>query len=460
LKILFVHQNFPGQFKYLAPALAADKTNTVVALTMMREVPRQWNGVRLVSYGAARSSSRNVHPWLADLETKVIRGEASLHAALHLKADGFTPDVIIVHPGWGEGLFLKEVWPTARLGMYCELFYQSVGADVGFDPEFAVPDAHDESRIRIKNVNNLLHMQVADGKLAPTRWQASTFPASFHSRIAVVHDGIDTRRVAPRNDVSMLLKTAHGKVTLTRADEVVTFVSRNLEPYRGCHTFLRALPQILLRRPKARIVIAGGKGVSYGPAPSDGRTWKDVFMAEVRPRISDADWRRVHFVGKLAYPQFISLLQLSTVHVYLTYPFVLSWSLLEAMSAGCSIIASDTAPVREVIEHDITGRLVDFFDADALAAEVCELLADAPTKSRLSTAAREFATAHYDLRTVCLPQQLSWVRSLANGSHTGPNRSGKHQTRGLVASVTAASACRAGSVPSTTVQAPSAFLRL
>jgi glycosyltransferase involved in cell wall biosynthesis len=168
----------------------------------------------------------------------------------------------------------------------------------------------------------------------------------------------------------------------------------------------------------------------------------------------------MHFVGKLAYPQFISLLQLATVHVYLTYPFVLSWSLLEAMSAGCSIIASDTAPVREVIEHDITGRLVDFFDADALAAEVCELLADAPTKSRLSTAAREFATAHYDLRTVCLPQQLSWVRSLANGSHTGPNRSGKHQTRGLVASVTAASACRAGSVPSTTVQAPSAFLRL
>lgn len=427
MKILFVHQNFPGQFKHLAPALAADKTNTVVALTMMREAPAQWNGVRLVSYGAARSSSRNVHPWLADLETKVIRGEASLHAALRLKADGFTPDVIIVHPGWGEGLFLKEVWPTARLGMYCELFYQSVGADVGFDPEFAALGAHDESRIRIKNVNNLLHMQVADGGLAPTRWQASTFPAAFRSRIAVVHDGIDTRRVAPRNDVSMLLKTAHGKVTLTRADEVITFVSRNLEPYRGCHTFLRALPQVLLRRPEARIVIVGGKGVSYGPSPSDGRTWKDVFIAEVRPRISDADWRRVHFVGKLAYPQFVSLLQLSTVHVYLTYPFVLSWSLLEAMSAGCSIIASDTAPVREVIEHDITGRLVDFFDADALAAEVCELLADAPTRSRLSTAAREFATAHHDLQTVCLPQQLSWIRSLT-GSGAGSREQGPNGT--------------------------------
>lgn len=145
------------------------------------------------------------------------------------------------------------------------------------------------------------------------------------------------------------------------------------------------------------MMIAGGKGVSYGPAPSDGRTWKDVFVAEVRPRISDADWQRVHFVGKLAYPQFISLLQLSTAHVYLTYPFVLSWSLLEAMSAGCSIIASDTAPVREVIAHDITGRLVDFFDADALAAEVCALLADARTKARLSTAAREFVTAHYAL---------------------------------------------------------------
>lgn len=409
MNILFIHQNFPGQFKFLAPALAA-QGHRVVAMMMQKTELREWQGVRLCPYGARRGTTPNVHPWVSDFETKAIRGEACFRAALQLKAEGFTPDVVIAHPGWGESLFVKEVWPQAKLGIYCEFFYHAQGADVGFDPEFPSADAGEACRLRLKNLNNLLHFEVADAGLSPTEWQASTFPERFRQKISVIHDGIDTRAVAPAPGVSL---TLGGKLALTRKDEVVTFVNRNLEPYRGYHVFMRALPQLLRARPNARVLIVGGDDVSYGARAPDGKKWKDIFAAEVRPQISDADWSRVHFLGNLPYQQFIPLLQLSTVHVYLTYPFVLSWSLLEAMSAGCAIVASDTAPLREAIRDGDTGRLVDFFDAGALATQVAALLADAGERQRLGANARSFAQETYDLRSVCLPRQLAWVDRLA-----------------------------------------------
>ena len=410
MKILFIHQNFPGQFKFLAPALAK-AGHEVVAMTMQKVQPGAWQGVRLVPYTAERGSTPKVHPWVSDFETKVIRGEACFRAALALRAQGFTPDVIVAHHGWGESLFLKDVWPQARLGVYCEFFYHAQGADTGFDPEFPAHDEGEVCRLRLKNLNNLLHFETADAGISPTRWQASTFPEPFRSRITVVHDGIDTNALMPNPQVSL---TLNGQLKLTRDDEVVTFVNRNLEPYRGYHVFMRALPQILAQRPRARVLIVGGDDVSYGARPPDGRKWRDIFAAEVRPRISDADWARVHFLGNLAYPAFVALLQLSRVHVYLTYPFVRSWSLLEAMSVGCTIVASDTAPLHEAIEHDVTGRLVDFFDGDALAAQVCELLDDRAAAQRLSAAARRFACSTYDLQSVCLPRQMDWVTGLAD----------------------------------------------
>ena len=410
MKILFIHQNFPGQFKFLAPALAK-AGHEVVAMTMQKVPSATWQGVRLVPYTASRGSTPKVHPWVGDFETKVIRGEACFRAALALRSQGFTPDVIVAHHGWGESLFLKDVWPMARLGVYCEFFYHAQGADTGFDPEFPAHDEGEVCRLRLKNLNNLLHFETADAGISPTRWQASTFPEPFRSRITVVHDGIDTEALKPNPEVSL---TLNGQLKLTREDEVVTFVNRNLEPYRGYHVFMRALPQILAQRPRARVLIVGGDDVSYGARPPDGRKWRDIFAAEVRPRISDADWARVHFLGNLAYPAFVALLQLSRVHVYLTYPFVLSWSLLEAMSVGCSVVASDTAPLHEAIEHDVTGRLVNFFDADALAGQVCELLDDSASARRLSAAARRFACSTYDLQSVCLPRQMDWVAGLAD----------------------------------------------
>ena len=408
MNILFIHQNFPGQFKFLAPALA-QQGHKVVAMTMQKTDVTTWQGVTLVPYSASRGSTPNAHPWVSDFETKTIRGEACFRAASTLKASGFTPDVIIAHHGWGESLFLKDVWPGARLGIYCEFFYQPEGADTGFDPEFPPKDTAEVCRLRLKNLNNLLHFEVADAGLSPTHWQASTFPEPFRSKITVVHDGIDTQALAPNPNVQL---TLNGGLTLSRKDEVITFVNRNLEPYRGYHIFMRALPDILASRPNARVLIVGGDDVSYGARPENGKKWKDIFAAEVRPRISAADWARVFFLGNIRYEHFVPLLQLSTVHVYLTYPFVLSWSLLEAMSVGAAIVASDTAPLAEAIRPGDTGRLVNFFDAQALARSVVELLDDPDERAQLGRNARRFAQANYDLQSICLPRQLAWVNAL------------------------------------------------
>ena len=409
MKILFIHQNFPGQFKYLAPALV-QQGHTVVGMTMQKTDAKDWQGVQLYRYAAKRGTTPNVHPWISDFETKAIRAEACFRAALKLKADGFTPDVIVAHHGWGESLFLKDVWPNAKLAIYCEFYYHPHGADVGFDPEFPATDEGEVCRLRLKNLNNLLHFEVASAGISPTHWQASTFPEPFRSKITVVHDGIDTASLAPNPNVSL---TLNGNLVLTKRDEVITFVNRNLEPYRGYHIFMRALPEILKRRPKARVMIVGADDVSYGARPANGQKWKDIFANEVRPLISDADWSRVHFLGHVPYTVFIPLLQLSSVHVYLTYPFVLSWSLLEAMSVGCAIVASDTQPLHEAIKHNETGRLVDFFDVPKLVDEVCGLLDDPDNRARLGANARAFAQANYDLQTVCLPRQLEWVQTLA-----------------------------------------------
>lgn len=412
MDILFIHQNFPCQFRAMAPELVRLGHN-VAAIRPLNSEETAWQGVQLYPYTLDRGSSPGIHPWVGDLESATIRGEACFRKALELRERHFEPDLIIAHPGWGESLFMKEVWPKAKLGIYCEFYYQPYGADTGFDPEFPAKYPDDLCRLRLKNLTHKLHFEVADAGISPTCWQASTFPQPFREKITVVHDGIDTETLAPFPDASLTLALrGGGTLVLTRRDEVVTFVNRNLEPTRGYHVFMRALPEILRRRPKARVLIVGGDDVSYGARPENGKAWKDIFIDEVRPQIPDDDWARVHFVGNIPHVHFPPLLQISTVHVYFTYPFVLSWSLMEAMSCGCAIVASDTQPLREVIRHDETGRLVGFFDVPALSEAVCELLDDAPARARLGSAARQFVVENYDLRTVCLPRQMAWVDSL------------------------------------------------
>lgn len=419
MKIFFVHQNFPAQFLHLAPAIAA-RGHEVHALRLERSGrTAPWNGVTVHSYAPSRGSSKNIHPWLTDLETKVIRGEAVWRKARELKASGWSPDLIYAHPGWGEALYLKEVWPDAKLVLFGEFFYSVQGADTGFDPEFSAANADDEGcRLRMKNLNQLAQLQLADMVISPTQWQASRYPEPWREHIQVVHDGIDTDALRPDPGVSAKLPSGP---TLTRADEVITFVARHLEPYRGFHVFMRALPRLLEQRPNAHVIVVGEDGVSYGAPPKSHQNWREHMLAEVGPQMTEEQARRVHFVGRLDRTAFTRVLQLSRVHVYLTYPFVLSWSLIEAMSMGCAIVASDTPPVVEVISPRDTGLLTDFFDPRKLTENIEELLGDDVLRAQLGRRARVKAIERFDLQRVCLPRQVRLLEGLSPGD-AAPSR--------------------------------------
>ncbi|QBE63350.1 glycosyltransferase [Pseudoduganella lutea] len=403
-RILFIHQNFPGQFRHLAPALAADG-HEVVALGMAEHAERL-PGVRyFVHHARVPADAGQQAAQLKDLYSKVLRGE-SAGATLHrLKTEGFTPDIVFAHPGWGEALYVKDVFPRARLLIYAEYYYGAEGGDSHFDPEFsAPPDLASLQRLRLRNTHLLHAMAEADAGLSPTVFQADRHPAWFRDRISVIHDGIDTDRFRP--DAYARVSLTGAGLTLKPGDEVVTFVSRQLEPYRGYHIFMRALPELQRLRPNARVVLVGGDSVSYGAAAPQGKTWKAIFRDEVMPRL---DMSRVHFVGRLPHALLTQLMQVSAVYTYLTYPFVLSWSLMEAMSTGCLIVGSRTAPLQEVIEHGHNGLLTDFFDHGALAETIADTLARRDSLAHLRVAARQTIVDGYDLRRHCLPAQKRFV---------------------------------------------------
>ncbi len=406
MKLLFVHQNFPGQFKALAPAFAAMSDVSVAALSM--QPGKQFPGIQAFAHVATHGTTPNIPPLMLDAEAKMIRAASAVKTAQEMRAQGFTPDVIVAHPGWGESLFLGEVWPNARQLHFLEFFYHSQGVDTDFDPEFAHADFDNQLRVASKQPAPLWALHQMDWGLSPTQWQKETYPRWEWDRVSVIHDGVDTRTIAPRAGLSITLQEAG--VVLNSGDPIVTFVNRNLEPYRGYHIFMRALPEILAQHPTAQIMIVGGDGVSYGAAPpKGGASWKQRFYNEVSDRI---DKRRVHFLGNIPYPSFIGLLQMSAVHVYLTYPFVLSWSLLEAMACECLIIGSRTAPVMEVIEDGQNGVLVDFFDPAALSAAVLDGLRRPEAYRAMRAAARRTIVEKYDLSTVCLPAQINLIRSV------------------------------------------------
>jgi glycosyltransferase involved in cell wall biosynthesis len=404
MRVLFAHQNYPAQFVHLAPALK--RAGAEVAALTMNDAPDP-NGITVVQSRSKHSTSAS-HPWARDFETKIIRAEATLRSARFLRDRGFNPDVIVAHPGWGDTMFLKTVWPQARLGLYCEYFYRVEGGDHQFDPEFPkLQDPLEAScNFQLRNLHQRWHFDIANGAISPTRFQAGTYPARFRPKIDVIHDGIDTEKLRPDSAASVRLPSGQ---KLTRNQEVITFVSRNLEPYRGYHIFMRALPDLLRRRPQAHVLIVGGEGVSYGAQPPEGRSWKTIFLDEVASRI---DASRVHFLGSLPYQDYLRVLQVSRLHVYLTYPFVLSWSLMEAMAIGTPILASDTAPLREVVTDGENGLLFPFLEPAALVEGACRLLDDATLRERLAAAGRDKARREYDLRTVCLPRQLAWVDRL------------------------------------------------
>lgn len=414
MNVLFVHQNFPGQFVHLAQAMKGLSGVRAVAITDAGNSAPDL--VPTVRYRMRPNAVGKPHALAASFSARVARGERATRAMLALRARGFTPDLVLGHLGWGETLFVKDVWPETKLLVHAEFYYRAQGGDIDFDPEFATADPNRPFMIRAKNAAILMAMADADFGVAPTRWQGGRFPPFLQKKIAILHEGIDTDLAVPNPEARF--KVPETDVELSRGDEVVTFVNRNLEPYRGYHVFMRALPDILAARPQARAVIVGGDGVSYGEAPKDGRSWKETLIHEVRDRLP---LDRVHFVGKLPYPDLLDLLRVSAAHIYLTYPFVLSWSMLEAMSVGALVIASKTAPVEEVIRHGENGLLVDFFDRTVLAEAVIDALAAPERFEPLRQAARETIVDTYDMKRICLPKWLTFLQAIT-GAQPRPRR--------------------------------------
>jgi len=404
VKILFIHQNCPGQFKHLAPHIAADKRHEVVFISHpgKPDVPN----VRKVEYKPGRKVSQSTHRYLRLMEEGVLNGQGVVRVALKLKEEGFYPDVVVAHMGWGEGLYVKTVWPHTQLLGYFEWFYHAFGSDVDFDPN-KQPTHDDACRLFTRNGLHLLNLQTADRGLSPTRWQWQQHPKEYRSKIAVIHDGVDVEKVRPNPEATGTLREG---LRLKAGDEVVTYVARNLEPYRGFPTFMQAAELILKRRPNTHILVVGGDDVSYGSKRQDGKSYREHVVEEL-----DLDLSRIHFLGKVPYARYLQVLQISAVHVYLTYPFVLSWSMMEAMAAGCLVVGSRTPPVEEVIKDGHNGFLVNFFAPMEIADRVDAVLNDPDRMQRIRKAARQTIVQRYSL-TFCLNKQMKMIEDLAKKS--------------------------------------------
>ncbi len=401
MNILFLHPNFPAQFRHLAAALAQDLNNQVIFGTTRQE--GQMAGVQKLIYTPLRKPSKETHHYLRPLEDAVLHGQAVYRMLDKLKASGFIPDVVYGHSGWGPTLFIKDIFPQAKLLCYFEWFYNAYGADVGFDPaEPVTPD--DRLRIRMKNAPILTDLYSCDAGLCPTSWQAQQFPKEFRERINVLHDGIDTNYFSPQQDAKLTLPSIG--LDLSDAKEIVTYVSRGMEPYRGFPQFMEAVSLLLKKRKTCHVVVVGEDRVAYGRRLPDGKTFKQLMLEKL-----DLDLSRLYFTGRLPYHQYLQVLQASSVHIYLTRPFVLSWSMLEAMSTGCLIVASNTPPVTEVIQDNVNGIWVDFFSPQEIAVRVEEALDNADQMLHLRKMARETILNNYDLATL-LPRHLKWINTI------------------------------------------------
>jgi glycosyltransferase involved in cell wall biosynthesis len=390
VRYLFVHQNFPGQYLHLLRLLVRDPSNEVVFISEPN--PNRIDGVRRVMYHAPKPDQEAMHPAARDFDLAARRADLVAGMAANLKRLGFSPDIILGHHGWGELLNLPDIWPDSPMLGYFEFYYSTIGQDVDYDPEFPVGS---DRFLRIRAMNHVNHLALALGQhgQTPTQWQLTRYPAWAQKQIRLIREGAKLDVCRPDPAVRRA-PFALGDFQVAPEEKLVTYVARNLEPYRGFHTMIRALADLHAARPDVKVVMVGGDEVSYG-SRLVGTTWRQHFQAE---QAGKYDASRVLFPGQIQYDDYLRLLQRSDAHVYLTYPFVASWSLREAMACGCAIVAADVESVAEFITHGRNGLMVSGLDPKAVARTVLELLEDEKLNRRLRLGARRHAEKHLDLQ--------------------------------------------------------------
>ncbi|MBT9315200.1 glycosyltransferase family 4 protein [Leptothoe spongobia] len=407
MNILFLHQNFPAQFRHLASTLAKDPQNTVVFGTTRKN--GSIAGVNKVIYQPTRQPHPDVHYYVRPLESAVLEGQAVYRVASQLKErHKFEPDIVYAHSGWGPGLFMKDLFPNSQYLCFFEWFYHAHGSDTDFDPAFPCNE-ETEAKLRIRNAPILIDLYSCDRGLTPTHWQQQQFPPEYHNKLTVCHDGIDTNFFRPKSDAKLVIKPTDpiacpSPLDLSEVDEIVTYVARGMEPYRGFPQFMEVVEQLQQNRPQCHVVIVGEDRVAYGSPRKDGKTYREHMLEQL-----DLDLTRIHFTGHLSYKQYLIVLQASSVHVYLTYPFVLSWSMLEALSTGCVVVGSKTQPVEEVIQDGVNGILVDFFDTKAITEKVNNVLDHPEQMQMMRERARQTIVENYNLDDL-LKTHLAWMQ--------------------------------------------------
>ena len=403
MNFLFIHRNFPAQFKFLASELAKDKSNNVYFVTNNLET-KSYNNIKKVTYKLKRKVPQDCHRYLRFYEESIIHGQSAAEAIISIQQAGFVPDVIFGH-SWGSSMFVKDIFPNVPYIAYLEWYYNPVNSDVDFGKKPLDIDAR--ANLSCRNSHILQDLVNCDYGVSPTYWQRDQFPKIFHDKIKVIHEGVDTDICVPDENVEF--KVPNTDIVLTRKDEVLTYATRGMEEYRGFPEFMKAASVLMKQRPNLHVVIGGEDRVCYGRQLRND-TWKAKMLREL-----EFDDKRLHFVGSLMYKDYLKLLQVSKAHVYLTYPFVLSWSLIEALAVKCCVIASDTPPVREVIDDGYNGLLTDFYDTDAMVEKINSVLDNPKKYLKIRDNARKTAIENYDLKKL-LPKQIKFLKDVASAN--------------------------------------------
>jgi len=396
VRLLLIHQNFPGQFRQLAPHLEGLGHELVAIGSHQRPVALQGRLLRYEEPAKLEGVPLGSQVWHDGLE----RAARVARLVEGLAREGWRPQLILGHSGWGETLGLSQVWPRVPQILWPELWVRPEHGGYGVDPLKPAPGL--DSRLEQLGRNALTRTALADAScwVLPTQHQAQSLPVAFRDhRLHVIHEGIDTHLAKPNPAVRFDVRN----VTIDRSVPTITFVNRNLERLRGFDLFMRALPLIQRQHPQVRVLIVGDNEPGYGGGDGHAQPLRDRMLQELQGQL---DLERIHFLGRVPHPVLMALLQASWVHVYLSYPFILGWSLLEAMACGCCIVGSEGMPVAEAITHNVEGCLVPLDQPGVLAEQVLQLLHNPQQRERFGVAARRRALLYDQRLTLAALTQL------------------------------------------------------